>query len=45
MSKKEDDIKVEFLGNSAVDVTGSCIRIAFLGKTYLIECGSVQEYI
>ncbi|MDV3426628.1 MAG: MBL fold metallo-hydrolase [Bacillota bacterium] len=44
MSKIDNDIKVEFLGNSAIDVTGSCIRITFLGKTYLIECGSVQGY-
>lgn len=42
--KKDDDIKVEFLGNSSIDVTGSCVRIMFLGKTYLIECGAVQGY-
>lgn len=42
--KNNEDVKVEFLGNSAVDVTQSCLRITFLGKTYLIECGSAQGY-
>ena len=45
MGKREnDDIKVKFLGNSAIDVTGSAVLITFLNKNYLIECGSAQGY-
>lgn len=44
VKKNNEDIKVEFLGNSAIDVTQSCIRITFLGKVYLIECGGAQGY-
>jgi len=45
VSKKDnDEIHVKFLGNSAIDVTGSSVLISFLNKTYLIECGSVQGY-
>lgn len=42
--KNSDDITVEFIGNSAVDVTQSCVKITFLDKVYLLECGSVQGY-
>lgn len=41
---KNEEVKIEFLGNSAVDVTGSCVQATFLGKTYLFECGMVQGY-
>lgn len=45
MGKKDnDEIRVKFLGNSAIDVTGSSVLITFMNKTYLIECGSVQGY-
>lgn len=46
MGKKKDNEKViiEMLGNSAVDVTGSCISIKFMDKVYLIECGMVQGF-
>jgi len=44
VDKKKDDITVKFIGNSAIDVTGSAVLITFLGKTYLIECGSAQGY-
>lgn len=43
-NKNNESIKVEFLGNSAVDVTQSCILLTFLGKSYLLECGMVQGY-
>lgn len=39
-----EKVKIEVIGNNATDVTGSCIRFTFLGKTYLCECGAVQGY-
>lgn len=45
MSKnKDNEVSVQFIGNSAIDVTGSAVLITFMNKTYLIECGSVQGY-
>ena len=44
MGKKDNEISVQFIGNSAIDVTGSAVLITFMNKTYLIECGSVQGY-
>ena len=45
MGKKlNEKVKIEVIGNNSEDVTGSCIRFTFLGKTYLCEVGAVQGY-
>ena len=43
MGKKKRDIKVSFVGNNAVGVTGSCTLISFNNKTIAFECGGIQE--
>ena len=43
MSKKKRDIKVSFVGNNAVGVTGSCTLISFNNRTIAFECGGIQE--
>lgn len=43
MSKKKRDIKVSFVGNNAVGITGSCTLISFNNRTIAFECGGIQE--
>lgn len=46
MSKKyseKSEITIKFLGNNAVDVTGSAILIKTRNKNILLECGMVQN--
>ncbi len=44
MGKNKDKIKVEFLGNNAIDVTGSAILITTdNNKQILLECGMIQN--
>lgn len=42
MSKKKDKIKVSFVGNNAIDVTGSQTYIEMTNYKILLECGLVQ---
>lgn len=41
--KKIKDDGIYFVGNNAVDVTGSCIYIRYNGKQILLECGLYQN--
>ena len=41
--REKSKIKIEFLGNSSVDVTGSMILITTEHKTILLECGIKQS--
>lgn len=41
MAKKKT--KIEFIGNNATSVTGSCIRMQTPDHMYLIECGLIQD--
>ena len=43
MPKNKDKIKVAFVGNSAEDVTGSCIWISTPDRQILLECGLYQS--
>lgn len=43
IAKKKKDIKVSFVGNNAVGVTGSCTLISFNNRTIAFECGGIQE--
>lgn len=46
MAKKKtekSDITITYLGNNAIDVTGSCILIETPNKNILLECGMVQS--
>lgn len=40
---KKDRVKIDFIGDNAESVTGSCTRICHQGNTYLFECGMSQE--
>lgn len=42
MKKKKDEVIVRFIGNSAVDVTGSSVLISYKNHEYLIEFGLIQ---
>lgn len=42
MGKKKDKIKVNFVGNNAIDVTGSQIYIEMQDYKILLECGLIQ---
>lgn len=41
--RKLKDDGIYFIGNNAVDVTGSCVYIKNNGKQILLECGMVQN--
>lgn len=43
MSKKKDKIKISFIGNNSVDVTGSQILVQTQNKNILLECGMIQS--
>lgn len=43
MSKKKDGIRVEFVGENSMGVTGSCIYIETPTKKMLLECGLYQS--
>ena len=40
--KKDNEVIVKFISNSAVDVTASGVLISYAGNDYLIEYGQVQ---
>lgn len=42
MSKKRNDIRVRFYGNSALNVTGSAILISYKDNDYLLDFGMLQ---
>ena len=42
MGKKKEKIKVAFVGNNAIDVTGSQTYIEMTNYKILLECGLVQ---
>lgn len=39
----EKDVRIDLFSNSSTGVTGSCYKVSFMGKTYLVDCGSYQE--
>ena len=43
MAKSKNKIKISFVGESANDVTGSCIHIQTPNRQILLECGSFQS--
>lgn len=44
ISKKKKEIVLEVIGGNATDVTGSCTKITFNGKTILFELGMIQNH-
>ncbi len=43
MAKSKSKIKISFVGESANDVTGSCVHIQTPNRQVLLECGSFQS--
>lgn len=46
MGKKKKDnqqVRITLVGSMATTVTGSCYKINFLDKTYIVDFGSYQE--
>lgn len=43
MAKSKSKIKISFVGESANDVTGSCVHIQTPNRQILLECGSFQS--
>ena len=43
MAKSKNKIKISFVGESANDVTGSCVHIQTPNRQILLECGSFQS--
>lgn len=43
MAKKNDKIRVRFVGHASHEVTGSCIHIQTENKQILLECGLAQS--
>ena len=43
MAKSKNKIKISFIGESANDVTGSCVHIKTPNRQILLECGSFQS--
>jgi predicted metal-dependent RNase len=43
MGKKNDKIRVRFVGHASHEVTGSCIHIQTETKQILLECGLAQS--
>ena len=43
MAKSKNKIKISFVGESANDVTGSCVHIQTSNRQILLECGSFQS--
>lgn len=43
MAKKKTEIKIEFIGNNATNVTGSATLISFNNRKILFEFGGIQE--
>lgn len=43
MSKKKKEISIEVIGGNAENVTGSCTKIEFFGRTILFELGMIQD--
>lgn len=43
MAKSKHKIKISFVGESANDVTGSCVHIQTSNRQILLECGSFQS--
>ena len=41
--KKKTKVKISFIGNNSVNVTGSMILIETEYKTILLECGMIQN--
>ena len=41
--KKENKVTIEFIGNNAINVTGSATLISFGNRKILFECGGIQE--
>ena len=35
--KKKDEVTIKFIGNSALDVTGSAILVSYKNNDYLLE--------
>ena len=42
--RKKDEVIVKFIGNSALDVTGSAILVNYKNNDYLLEFGAVQGF-
>lgn len=41
--RKKNEVKIEFIGNNATSVTGSCTLVSFNDRKILIECGGIQD--
>jgi metallo-beta-lactamase family protein len=43
LSKKKKEVSIEVIGGNAENVTGSCTKIDFFGRTILFELGMIQD--